>query len=89
MELRDTGATCNPSLLSKRTFSISLFMTIEKVLELTSDVYQSPDDCNAGNYPQSRRYKERNILPIGENQMFVFMAQDLTILTRDYAQFGI
>lgn len=31
MEFLDSGATCNPSLASKTTFSIVLFKTTEKV----------------------------------------------------------
>jgi hypothetical protein len=60
--------------------TLTLFMTTEKVLELASDVYLSRDDRNAANYTQIRRCKRRNIPPIGEHQIFVFVAQELTIL---------
>jgi hypothetical protein len=60
---------------------------MKKVLLLISGVYFSPEDCNTANFPHSRRYKDRNILPIGENQIFVFMAQDMTIHPCDCPQF--
>jgi len=40
MEFHDSGAICNPSLVSKATFSIILFKTKEKVLCLLMFTWQ-------------------------------------------------